>query len=142
MAQDKQFLSEKNQDRLEMLVAALLLGTAVTTAAYAQQPPRDPAYQAARTQGLIGELPTGYLGFVSTPSASVKALVEDLNIKRKAKYTEAALKEKVTVEEFAFRNGCRLISGENTAEGEKYMAPDRSWKTKGDGPVALDARCP
>jgi uncharacterized protein len=131
-------MSEKNQDRLEMLVAALLLGATVSTAAYAQ---RDPAYQAARSQGLVGELPTGYLGFVTPPSASVKALVDDLNIKRKAKYTEAALAESVTVEEFAFRNGCRLIR-DNTAQGEKYMAPDKSWKTRDSSPPALDARCP
>lgn len=131
-------MSEKLQNALEMLVAAALLGGALSTAAYAQ---RDPAYQAARSQGLIGELPTGYLGFVTPPSAAIKALVDDLNIKRKAKYTEAALAESVTVEEFAFRNGCRLIR-ENTAVGEKYMAPDKSWKTKDAGPPVLDPRCP
>ena len=49
-------MSEKMQDRLEMIVAAALLGAAVSTAAYAQ---RDPAYQSARSEGLIGELPTG-----------------------------------------------------------------------------------
>lgn len=131
-------MSEKMQNGLEMLVAAALLGTTVTTAAYAQ---RDPAYQNARSQGLVGELPTGYLGFVTPPSAAVKALVDDINIKRKAKYTDAALAESVTVEEFAFRNGCRLIR-DYTAAGEKYMAPDRSWKTRDAGAPALDPRCP
>jgi uncharacterized protein YdbL (DUF1318 family) len=131
-------MSEKMQDRLEMLVAALLLGATVTTAAYAQ---RDPAYQSARSQGLIGELPTGYVGFVSTPSAAIKALVDDINIKRKAVYTEQALANGVTVEEFAFRNGCRLIA-EKTVAGEKYQAPDKSWKTRDASAPALDARCP
>jgi uncharacterized protein len=132
-------ISEKMQDRLEMLVAAVLLGATVTTSAYAQRPPE---YQAARTQGLVGELPTGYLGFVTPPSASIKALVDDLNIKRKADYTKAALENGVTVEEFAFRNACRLISGKTTAVGEKYMAPDRTWKTKDENPPYLDSRCP
>lgn len=131
-------INEKMQDRLEMLVAALLLSAAATTAAYAQ---RDPAYQSARSQGLIGELPTGYIGFVSAPSAAIKALVDDINIKRKAVYTEQALANGVTVEEFAFRNGCRLIA-EKTVAGEKYQAPDRSWKTRDDSAPLLDPRCP
>jgi uncharacterized protein len=131
-------MSEKMQNRLEMLVAALLLGATVTTAAYAQ---RDPAYQAARSQGLIGEMPTGYVGFVTPPSAAIKALVDDINIKRKAVYTEQALANGVTVEEFAFRNGCRLIS-EKTVAGEKYQAPDKSWKTRDASAPVLDARCP
>ncbi len=131
-------MSEKMQDRLEMLAAALLLGATATTAAYAQ---RDPAYQAARSQGLVGELPTGYLGFVTPPSAAIKALVDDINIKRKAAYTEAAQAEGVTVEEFAFRNGCRLIT-EKTVAGEKYQAPDGTWKTRDASPPVLDPRCP
>jgi uncharacterized protein len=131
-------ITEKMQNRLEMLAAALLLGATVTTAAYAQ---RDPAYQAARSDGLIGELPTGYIGFVSPPSGAIKALVDDINIKRKAVYTEQALANGATVEEFAFRNGCRLIK-EKTVAGEKYQAPDKSWRTRDASAPALDARCP
>ena len=131
-------MNEKMQNSLEMALAALLLGATVTTAAYAQ---RDPVYQSARSQGLVGELPSGYLGFVSPPSAAIKALVEDINIKRKAAYTEEALANGVTVEEFAFRNGCRLIK-EKTVAGEKYQAPDRSWKTRDGTQPVVDARCP
>lgn len=131
-------MSEKMQDRLEMVGAALLLGAAISTAAYAQ---RDPAYQAARSQGLVGELPTGYLGFVSPPSAAIKALVDDINIKRKDKYTSEALTNGVTVEEFAFRNGCRLIV-EKTAPGEKYRTPAGAWMTRDAGDPVLDPRCP
>ncbi len=139
MADKKPMMSDKMQDRLEMLVAALLLGATVTTAAYAQQ--RDPAYQAARSEGLIGELPTGYVGYVTAPSAAIDALVKDINIKRKQVYTEQALTNGVTVEEFAFRNGCRLIK-EKTVAGEKYQAPDRTWKTRDASPPVVDARCP
>jgi uncharacterized protein len=131
-------MNEKLQDRLEMLVAALLLGATATTAAYAQ---RDPAYQSARSGGLIGELPTGYIGFVTPPSPAIKVLVDDINIKRKAVYTEQAGANGVTVEEFAFRNGCRLIT-EKTAAGEKYRAPDGTWKTRDANPPVLDPRCP
>jgi uncharacterized protein len=131
-------MSEKMQDRLEMLVAAVLLGATVSTAAYAQ---RDPAYQSARSGGLVGEKPDGYLGFVTPPSAAIKALVDDINIKRKAVYTEQALANGSTVEEFAFRNGCRLVK-EKTVAGEKYMAPDRTWKTRDASPPLMDVRCP
>lgn len=131
-------MSEKMQDRLEMLAAALLLSATITTAAYAQ---RDPAYQGARSEGLIGELPTGYIGFVSPPTAAIKALVDDINIKRKAVYTEQAQANGATVEEFAFRNGCRLIK-EKMVAGEKYQAPDKSWKTRDASAPLLDARCP
>jgi len=132
-------ISEKMRDRLEMLAAALLIGAAVAGSGAMAQ--RDPAYQQARSEGLIGEKTDGYLGFVSTPSPAVRALVEDLNIKRKAKYTEEALANGATVEEMAFRTGCRLIK-ERTVPGEKYQAPDGSWKTRDASPPLLDVRCP
>lgn len=132
-------ISEKMKDRIEMAVAALLIGTAVVGSGAMAQ--RDPAYQDARKSGLIGEKPDGYLGFVTAPSPAIRALVEDLNIKRKAKYTEEALAQGATVEEMAFRTGCRLIK-ERTAEGERYQAPDGSWKTRDAGAPLLDARCP
>ena len=132
-------ISEKMKDRLEMLAAALLIGAAVAGSGAMAQ--RDPAYQQARSEGLIGEKTDGYLGFVSTPSPAVRALVEDLNIKRKAKYTEEALANGATVEEMAFRTGCRLIK-ERTVPGEKYQAPDGSWKTRDASPPILDVRCP
>lgn len=43
---------------------------------------------AAKSQGLVGELPTGYLGVVDNSSSEAKALVEDINAKRKDKYRE------------------------------------------------------
>lgn len=132
-------ISEKMKDRLEMAAAALLIGVAVAGSGAMAQ--RDPAYQQARSEGLIGEKTDGYLGFVSTPSPAVRALVEDLNIKRKAKYTEEALANGATVEEMAFRTGCRLIK-ERTVPGEKYQAPDGSWKTRDASPPLLDVRCP
>lgn len=123
---------------IEMLIAAVLLG-ATATAAHAMQ--RDPAYQSARSEGLVGEKTDGYLGFVSAPSPAIKALVDDLNIKRKAVYTKEAAANGATVVEMAFRNGCRLIS-ERTSPGEKYQKPDGVWATRTDGAATLDARCP
>ncbi len=125
------------RNSVEMLIAAVLLG-ATATSAGAQ---RDPAYQSARASGLVGEKADGYLGFVSSPSPAIRALVEDINIKRKAAYSKEAMANTATVEEMAFRNGCRLIS-EVAATGEKYQTPSGAWKTKGDGTTELDRRCP
>ena len=119
--------------------AALALGAAVMgTAAVAQQ--RDPAYAAARAAGMIGEKMDGYLGFVGSPSANVKRVIDDLNIKRKAVYAQQAQTQHATVEEYAFTSGCVAIA--RTVTGEKYQAPDGSWQTRTSAPPQRDARCP
>lgn len=100
---------------------------------------RDPAYQAARSQGLIGEQPDGYLGFVTTPTPEIRRMVEDLNIRRRAAYTQRAAAANATVEQFAFTSGCRLIA--ETAPGERYRAPDGSWHTRTSAPPIRDSRC-
>lgn len=116
------------------IAAALAL---VAAPAFAQ---RDPAYAAARASGQIGEKMDGYLGFVGTPGASLRALVEDLNIKRRANYTERARAQNATVEEYALTQGCILIA--RTAPGEKYQAPGGGWATRTAAPPQRDSRCP
>ena len=128
------------RNSVEMLIAAILLGAAATSAV-AMQAGRDPAYQSARERGLVGEKSDGYLGFVSSPSPAIKALVDDINIKRKAAYSKESLANGATVEEMALRNGCRLI-GERTVTGEKYQTPSGAWKTRDGGRPEVDPRCP
>jgi uncharacterized protein YdbL (DUF1318 family) len=123
---------------VEMIIAASLLAVTATASSAMQ---RDPAFQAARDQGLIGEKPDGYLGYVTAPTPAIDALVKDLNIKRKDAYTKAASANGATVEEMAFRNGCRLIA-ERVAVGEKYQTPSGSWVTKSEAAPVLDTRCP
>jgi hypothetical protein len=101
--------------------------------------PRDPAYAAARAAGQVGEKMDGYLGVIGG-GADVRAMVDDLNIKRRAVYSQKAQAQHATVEEYAFTSGCLLIS--QTAPGEKYQAPDGSWQTRGSGPPQRDPRCP
>ena len=126
----------KNNKILTSIGAVAL--TAVVAAPVMAQ--RDPAYTAARSSGAIGEKPDGYLGYVTSPSASTKALVEDLNIKRKAAYTGKAQATNSTVEQFAFTSGCNLIA--RTTPGEKYQAPDGSWQTRTSAAPTRDSRCP
>ena len=110
---------------------------AMTGPALAQ---RDPAYEAARAAGQIGEKADGYLGIVGGGSPALKATVDDLNIKRKAVYAQKAQAQHATVEEYAFTSGCLLIA--QTQPGEKYQAPGGSWLTRGSGAPQRDPRCP
>ena len=115
----------------------VLAGLALSAPALAQ---RDPAYQAARSAGQVGEKPDGYLGVVGSQSGAVQSLVSDLNIRRRENYAQKAQEQGVTLQEYAMTQGCVLIS--RTQAGEKYQAPDGSWQTRGSGPPVRDSRCP
>ncbi|WP_174280279.1 YdbL family protein [Sphingomonas bacterium] len=115
---------------------AMAMIAALATPGMAQ---RDPAYQAARAGGEVGEQPDGYLGVVGAGSAELRALVSNINIQRKAAYTQRAQASGATVEQLAFTSGCRLI--EQTGAGEKYRTPGGSWATRGAGPPERDGRC-
>lgn len=124
--------------KTKMVMAALgavvLLG--VSGMAMAQ---RDPAYAAARAAGQVGEQPDGYLGIVGGATPELRALVNNINIQRKAAYTQKAQASGATVEQMAFTSGCNLIA--QTRPGEKYRAPDGSWKTRTSAPPERDPRC-
>nr|WP_226016917.1 YdbL family protein [Novosphingobium sp. FKTRR1] len=116
----------------------MALGPLMTSAALAQA--RDPAYAAARSAGQVGEKIDGYLGFVTPPAPALRAVIDDVNIKRKAVYADKAKANNATVEEYALTSGCVLIA--QTRPGEKYQAPDGTWQTRGAGAPLRDARCP
>ena len=119
------------------IAAAALFAGGFAGAAWAQ---RDPAYAAARKAGQIGEKHDGYLGVVGGQSAAIQKLVDSINIQRRAAYTKAAAAQGATVEDFAFTSGCNLIA--KTSAGEKYQAPDGSWKTRTAAAPQRDSRCP
>ena len=125
-------------NRMKWAIGAAALALIAAGTAYAMQ--RDPAYAAARSAGQVGEKMDGYLGFVGAAPASLRALVDDLNIKRKAVYAEKAQSQHATVEEYAFTSGCLLIG--QTVPGEKYQGPDGSWLTRTSAPPMRDSRCP
>jgi uncharacterized protein len=119
------------------LATALLAGLGAS-AAMAEA--RDPAYAQARASGQVGEKVDGYLGVVGGGTPALRKLVDDLNIKRRAVYTQKAQAQHATVQEYAFTSGCLLIA--QTVPGEKYQAPDGSWQTRGAGSPQRDPRCP
>ena len=122
---------------LRATAALALAGAVLASPALAQ---RDPAYAAARAAGLVGEQMDGYLGVVGSGTPELRAMVNDLNIKRKAVYAQQAQAQHATVEEYAFTSGCLAIA--RTVPGEKYQAPDGSWATRTSAPPQRDPRCP
>jgi len=125
-----------NRSVAKALLGGLLI-VGLATPALAQ---RDPAYEAARQAGQVGEKVDGYLGVVGSQPAAVQALVSDINIRRRANYAERAQAQRATLEEYALTQGCILIA--RTTPGEKYQAPDGSWQTRGAGAPQRDSRCP
>ena len=101
---------------------------------------RDPAYEAARQSGQIGEKTDGYLGVVGSQPAAIQSLVADLNRKRRENYTQRAQAQSATLEEYALTQGCILIA--RTAPGEKYQSPEGTWETRGPSAPRRDSRCP
>ena len=125
---------------LTLSAGVVMLGAAVLSAPSAQAQARDPAYAAARAAGQVGEKTDGYLGYPVPPSAEIRRMAEDINIKRRAVYAQKAQEQHATVEDYAFTSGCLLIS--QTREGEKYQAPNGSWETRTGAPPLRDSRCP
>ena len=117
-----------------MIATAAVALAGVSGVAFAQ---RDPAYAAAREAKQVGEQPDGYLGVVSG-GAAIQALVRDINIKRKAAYTQSAQASGATVEQFAFTTGCNLVA--RVPVGEMYKTPSGQWK-ENTGTPELDGRC-
>ncbi|WP_349511851.1 YdbL family protein [Erythrobacter sp. NFXS35] len=101
---------------------------------------RDPAYAAARAAGKVGEQPDGYIGIVGPADPALQRVVDNINIKRKAVYSEKAKENKATIEAYALSAGCQAIA--RTTPGEKYRAPDGGWQTRTSAPPTRDARCP
>ena len=121
---------------LAIAAAATAIG-GLATPAFAQ---RAPAYAAARSAGQVGERMDGYLGIVVAETPALRRIVNDINIKRRAVYSERAKATNATIEEYAFTAGCQAILA--TVSGEKYQAPDGSWQTRGANAPLRDPRCP
>ena len=84
--------------------------------------------QEAKSQGLVGETLSGYLELVD-PSASrdVRALMHDINQKRKQKYEEIARRNKTSL------NAVESLAGQKAIKKTKpgyFIKPDGKWRKK------------
>lgn len=133
--------TEPRHDRLSLGLGAIALGLLLASAPLAaQEQAPNSALEAARAAGQVGEQTDGYLGFPSPPSGDVRRLADTINIKRRDVYVKRAQANHSTVEDYAFTTACQLIL--KTKPGEKYQAPDGSWKTRTSEPPLRDNRCP
>lgn len=103
--------------RLWTLAAALMLPLAAFAMTLDQ----------AKSQGLLGEQPDGFLGVVkATPDAV--ALAQEVNQKRRDAYLSIARKNGISLEQVAALAGQKAI--ERTAKGEYIKTPEGQWVKK------------
>jgi uncharacterized protein len=113
-------------------VALLALGGA----AWAQ----GGAVRAAIAAGQVGERADGYLGIRGSVDAGVRAEVEQINIKRRALYTDRAQQRGVSVEAIAAATACQAM--QRVGVGEAYNAGG-GWAVRGPGdPPPKPGNCP
>ena len=85
--------------------------------------------RSAKAEGLVGEANTGYIAAVQTPaSAEVRALIADVNQKRKAQFISTAKKTGTTVAQVA--NRFYELAVQKTAPGNYYQDAGGRWKKK------------
>jgi len=109
-------------EALRQFVAALLL-------AFAFQSAWAIDIHSAKDQGLVGEANTGYLAaVVSAPSDEVKALISEVNQKRKAQFKSTAEKTGATLEQVRFR--FYELALEHTRPGNYYQDQEGNWQRK------------
>lgn len=124
----------------KLALGALTAATAATLLTSPASAQRDPAYAAARANGTVGEQIDGYLGIVGDATPELRDMVNDINIKRRAVYTKRAQSNQATLEAYATTAGCQAIL--RTVPGEKYQAPDGTWKTRTSAPPERLSICP
>jgi uncharacterized protein YdbL (DUF1318 family) len=83
---------------------------------------------AAKEQGLVGEANTGYLAAVGAPSAEVKALIDEVNAKRKAEFKRTAEKTGATLQQVQVR--FYELAVQRTEPGHYYQDASGNWKRK------------
>ncbi len=83
----------------------------------------------AKSAGQIGESVDGYVHLVDKDApADVKALVKDVNDKRRAKYASIAKKRGAPVEDVAALAGAKLV--ERAPAGQYVMDSNAKWRKK------------
>jgi len=117
-----------------VLIAAAL---AVAAPAVAQS---DPTVEAARGRGEVGEQADGYLG-LRGGAGDLRSRVDQINIKRRAIYTDLAAKRGVTVADVGAATACELFES-RVGPGEYYRDEGGTWQQRqGSAPVKLPAYC-
>ena len=102
----------------------------------------DQVVEAARAAGTIGEQSDGYLGVRVAGDAELTKRVAQINIQRRAVYTDtAASKTGVTVVDVGAATACQLFQTRVPA-GQYYRATTGEWhKRDTSAPIPLPSYC-
>ena len=115
--------------RKTMFAIAAGLSLIAAGAALAQTAPQKATVDVAKTQGVVGEMGDGYLGFVTTSGdASLKAAVTAINTGRAAAYADTAAKTGVTAEAAGQATARQLY--DRIPAGQWYKPLGGSWTRK------------
>ncbi len=121
---------------MKRLLALTLAFAIAAPAARAQ----DSVIQAAQKAGSVGEGADGYLGVHGAASADVRARVDQVNIKRRAVYTDLAAKRGVTITEVAGAAACQIL--DTVGMGQWYRDAGGAWRQHTAGaPVTKPGYC-
>jgi len=83
----------------------------------------------AKQAGLVGEDASGYIAAVSAkPSKDVKALVDDINARRRTEYERIAAANGISVEDVEKLAGKKAI--EKSPAGDYIRLPGEDWRKK------------
>lgn len=110
---------------------AVLMTSTGNNVAYAQTASAKATVDAAKARGEIGEQIDGYLGIVdgASPSSAVVNAFQEINIARKALYTDIASKDpSVGVTDVAGLTGEKLVNA--LPRGQWYRDSFKNWKQK------------
>ena len=104
-----------------MMILLVCLGWATGSAAL--------TLDQAKAQGLLGEMPNGYLGLVrASASPEAKALMKDINRKRRQKYQEISRKNGTKLGAVEALAGKTVLK--KTKPGHYIKSPSGNWMKK------------
>ncbi|MGE3301809.1 MAG: YdbL family protein [Hyphomonadaceae bacterium] len=96
---------------------------------------------ALRASLKAGEQADGFMGVVDgAGDAAIRAQVDQINIKRRAAYTDLAAKRGVSVQEVAGATACTLFA-QRVGEGQYYRDESGVWKRRA-GSIPAPSFCP
>jgi uncharacterized protein YdbL (DUF1318 family) len=117
------FAHHPGNTRWTIRATALLLGLFISLGAVAA------TLDSAKADGWIGEQPNGYLGLVRNDApGDVKALVDDVNEKRRARYEQIARQQGAPLAEVEKVGGQTAI--EKTRSGHYIKDGSGRWRKK------------
>ena len=115
--------------RRNVLLAGLGLLLATSPLAFLARPAVAADLAAAKSEGLLGERIDGFVGVVKADApATIRALADDINGRRRQEYARIAEREGIAVEAVAQLAGEKLIA--RADPGEWVVGADGQWRQK------------